>query len=160
MPVSSSNSAKLVSAGYAYPLYEQGWSLFAPAPTLNYRFAYRCRVGKEWGEWTYPIDNYHEAHDKLAFAPAGRHTLAEYYLINWIHAQLYKDFGDAYVNSLKTLDEQALFKKSFAYRAYQRYLVFYSVGEDCEGVQGKIDIEDLERTYVHEINLPEVYGKD
>jgi hypothetical protein len=157
MPSNDANKAKLMSAGYAYPLYEQGWNLFAPAPTTNYRFAYRLRVGKEWGTWIYPLDEYHDKHDVLAFSSSGRHALAEYNLIYWIHSQLYKDFGSNYATSLKSIDDQVMFKKSFAYRSYEKYILFYAENTYGDGVQGKIDITELNRGYVHEIILPEIY---
>jgi hypothetical protein len=160
MPSNKPNLIKLKSAGYVYPLYEQRWNLFAPAPITNYHFSYRCRVGKEWGKWIYPMNEYHKTHDKLAFSSSGKHVLAEYNLAYWIHSQLYKDFGSAYTTSLKTLDDQELFKESFAYRSYEKYIRFYSTREDCDGVQGKIDITDLKNGYVHEIMLPEVYEQD
>jgi hypothetical protein len=114
------------SFSYIYPLFNQGWALFAPAPTINKELwvCYQHKNGK-WSKWQQPFSNNLQNHQKFRITGDSKIVLAQssilYYLEkeNWLKfgqtVELNGDTNSVYFSALKfaVLKHLAKEKKEF-----------------------------------------------
>jgi hypothetical protein len=55
---------------YAYPMFHQGWGLFAPEPQKKYkRLEFAYAQNGEWSEWIHPEQRFENAHFSYRLGP-------------------------------------------------------------------------------------------
>lgn len=148
--------ATYIATGYAYPLYDQRWNLFAPAPKMNYRLKFRYKdVDSVWSEDVYPIDTYHSQNAIFSGSSHGRHVLAEYYTAYWVHLELYRKFGINYKSELNDLSNEMSYKETYSAKALEQYIRYYASEKSGRIVLPILEIEDVSTGRKEEVELPE-----
>jgi hypothetical protein len=85
-------SAYEYSKKYMTPLFDQGWSLFAPVPEVNKKVYVRYCNKDNWSEWQEPFDPYLQAYQKNRISVSGKIVLAMNSTLHYLYAENKENF--------------------------------------------------------------------
>ena len=90
-----SKPLKDISFSYIYPIFNQGWALFAPAPHINKELwiCYQNKQGK-WSKWSQPFYSNLSTHQKFRITGDSKIVLAQSSILHYLEKENWQKFGD------------------------------------------------------------------
>jgi hypothetical protein len=125
---------------YTYPVFQQGWALFAPEPqqygkTLEYRY----RQDNEWQQWIVPAQRYYDGHvSKRHGADSEKYFLAQQTaLYLWIEKDRY---ASSDLSELDFYPDTYGYMQANYYAAKSRVLNIIKRGGPVDSVQVRLKL--------------------
>ena len=89
-----SKSLKFFSFSYMYPIFNQGWALFAPAPYINKELwlSYQNKNGK-WSIWMEPFSKNLKQCQQFRVTGDSKIILAESSILHYLEKENWQQFG-------------------------------------------------------------------
>ena len=111
---------KDISTAYAYPVFDQHWSMFAPCPITDHEIEirYEFEDGDTTG-WVFPNEEVKEYHKWLRGSHHGELMLAEYNLLFWVLTDKYE--LDLSLNEKIEGENREKFFKGYSYNMAKSY---------------------------------------